>query len=263
MRSSASEVAADPAVDCLYIATPPGAHAEGVDLAIAFGKAILCEKPLAPTPAEADRLAAAVRAARIDAIVNFGFPPTPIARALAGALDEQLLGAPKAASLVVRIREWPQPWQAAAGPWLTSADQGGFTREVLTHFVGLADRLFGPGVVADAEVTRGANGLETRTFASITYEQVALTIDAAMDPDLRHEENLTNRFLVECERGVVGIEDWDVPIDLDVDDDGPQGIVAAMAQLLDGESTELADFDAGTRVVHLIERILAPAGVAA
>lgn len=35
-----------------------------------------------------------------------------------------------------------------------------------------------------------------------------LTLDTAMGPNLEHEENLTNRFTVDCERGVVGLEDW-------------------------------------------------------
>ena len=106
----------------------------------------------------------------------------------------------------------------------------------------------------------GANGLEIRTLASIEYESLVLTIDAAMDPNLEHEGNLTNRFTVDCERGLVGIEDWDVPINLDVDPGTPQGVVPAMARLLDGEPTDLADLDAGARVVHLVERILAPSG---
>ena len=257
MRSSAIEVAGDPRVDCLYVATPPGLHAEGVHLAIATRKPVLCEKPLAPTPEEADQLAAAVREAGIDAVVNFGFAPTRIASALAAALNERRFGRPMSARLVVRIREWPQPWQAAAGTWLTSPEQGGFTREVLTHFVALADRLFGPGVVERSEVVRGANGLETRTLASIAYERLVLTIDAAIDPDLEHEDNLTNRFTVDCERGLMGIEDWDLAINLDIDPETPEGVVPAMARLLDGEPTDLADLDAGARVVHLIERILA------
>lgn len=257
MRSSAGEVAADPRVDCLYVATPPGLHAEGVHLAIAARKPVLCEKPLAPTPEEADRLAGAVRDANIDAVVNFAFAPSAIATALAAAVDQRRLGRPTGAHLFVRIREWPQPWQAAAGNWLTSPAQGGFTREVLTHFVALADRLFGPGLVNDAEVTRAPNGLETRTLASIAYERLVLTIDAALDPDLEHEDNLTNRFTIECERGVMGIEDWDIPINLAVDREAPQGVVPAMARMLDGARTDLADFDAGARVVRLIERILA------
>src|SRR5690348_8881747 len=47
------EVAANPEVDCVYIAAPPAHHATGVALAVRHGKAILCEKPLAPTLVEA------------------------------------------------------------------------------------------------------------------------------------------------------------------------------------------------------------------
>ena len=46
--ASASELVNDPKVDAIVIASPDGMHAEQVMLALAAGKWILCEKPLAP-----------------------------------------------------------------------------------------------------------------------------------------------------------------------------------------------------------------------
>ena len=48
----------DPAVEAVYVATPHAQHAQVVEIALAAGKAVLCEKPLTPTLAESERLVA-------------------------------------------------------------------------------------------------------------------------------------------------------------------------------------------------------------
>ena len=51
-------------IDIVDICTPPGTHAEIAQAAAAAGKAVLCEKPLALTYAEAAAALAAVTARR-------------------------------------------------------------------------------------------------------------------------------------------------------------------------------------------------------
>ena len=46
----------DPEVDAVYVATPHSLHAENAADALRAGKAVLCEKPMTPTPAEARAL---------------------------------------------------------------------------------------------------------------------------------------------------------------------------------------------------------------
>lgn len=50
---------ADPAVGAVYVATPNHSHAAVVRAAAAAGKPVLCEKPMAPTAAEAEAMVAA------------------------------------------------------------------------------------------------------------------------------------------------------------------------------------------------------------
>ena len=256
----AESVCADSGVDCVYVASPPRWHAEGVDLAIKHGKAILCEKPLAPTPEEADRLAAAVTAAGLPNVVNFGFHTLSTGRSLEHAVRQGLLGRVESAEIAVGIATWPQGWHAQAGPWLTSPDEGGFTREVVTHFLGLADQLFGKGILERADVHRGEDGLETRAAATIRYGDVQLSLDARLDPTIETDSDMNSRFTVRCERGEMAVVDWTIPVGIPFVDPRPEGIADALAVHLDGGGSGLQDFAAGARVSHLIEGILASNG---
>lgn len=78
-------LAADPAVDVVHVTTPNALHGPVIDAALAHGKHVVCDKPLATTPLEARRLRdAAVRAGVVHAVTfNYrGNPMVQEARAL-------------------------------------------------------------------------------------------------------------------------------------------------------------------------------------
>ncbi|WP_219463544.1 Gfo/Idh/MocA family protein [Nonomuraea rhizosphaerae] len=64
-HGSYEELCADPAVDAVYVATPHAQHLEVAEAAIAAGKAVLCEKPLAASVADAERMVALARSAGV------------------------------------------------------------------------------------------------------------------------------------------------------------------------------------------------------
>jgi len=68
---SAEEVAADPEVRAVAVVTPDFAHKEGAFAVINEGKALLIEKPLATTVADAEEICAAARRKGIQAMVDF------------------------------------------------------------------------------------------------------------------------------------------------------------------------------------------------
>ncbi len=74
------ELVADPAVDVVDITTPNHLHEEMALAAVAAGKAVYCEKPLAPTAAGAARMAEAAAAGGVRTLVGFNYLKAPIAR---------------------------------------------------------------------------------------------------------------------------------------------------------------------------------------
>jgi len=87
------EVVADPEVDAVDITAPNHVHAEIAIAALAAGKPVYCEKPLANTSAETGRMAEAAKAAGVATLVGFNYlknPAHPYARELirSGELGE-------------------------------------------------------------------------------------------------------------------------------------------------------------------------------
>ena len=77
---SAEELIADPEVDVVHICTPNAQHVELAAAAIAAGKHVICEKPLALTEGEAAELERAARAAGVVHAVPFVYRYYPTVR---------------------------------------------------------------------------------------------------------------------------------------------------------------------------------------
>ncbi len=63
--ASAEELCASPNIDAVFVVSPDGLHHEHVLLALAAGKHVLCEKPLAMNAAEAEAMQAAAEKAGV------------------------------------------------------------------------------------------------------------------------------------------------------------------------------------------------------
>jgi len=91
-HGSYDALVADPDVDVVYVATPHSEHLEHALLAIAAGKHVLIEKPIAVTAEQAGRIVAAARRAGVfamEAMWTRYLPQTDIVRQL---LDREALG---------------------------------------------------------------------------------------------------------------------------------------------------------------------------
>ncbi len=129
-------------VDVVDICTPPGTHAEIAQAAAAAGKAVLCEKPLAVSYAQATAALAAVTAAGVHNAVGFNYRRLP-----AVALMRQMV----ADGAVGEVRLWRASWLSdeftdPATPWDWRFDRamGGTTiADLGSHLIDLARWMVG------------------------------------------------------------------------------------------------------------------------
>ena len=112
----------DDEVELVSIATPPATHREIALAALALGKPVLCEKPLAASYADAEEMAAAAEAAGVPAAVDFEFRAVPAFKRARELLRAGSIG---------RVREvevtWRLPTRVADLPpsWKDRVEEGG------------------------------------------------------------------------------------------------------------------------------------------
>ena len=146
----ASALIADPAVDAVYVATPPGAH-ESLALAVcAARKPAYVEKPMARNHAECQRMIAAFAAAGVPLFVAYyrrALPRFVRARDLVAAGElgtitgvSYRLAGPYHHDVVARVSE------GAALPWRLQAEQagGGLLLDLGCHTLDILDFICGP-----------------------------------------------------------------------------------------------------------------------
>jgi hypothetical protein len=157
----------------------------------------------------------------------------------------------------VRFAQWPRPWQAGASTWLAGAAEGGFTREVLSHFVFLSLRLFGPATVQDVQLKRAPGHAETALRATLQHASIRVEIDAAVAGSLADD----NRFELTGRDGRVALVNWaqleqDGAVLLPRTDATP-ATLDSLARRLEGHDDHgLATADEALAVVRCIEAML-------
>ena len=136
------KVVADPAIDLIDICLPNNLHAEVAIAAAEAGKAIICEKPLARTAAEAEPMVAAVEKAGVPNFVSFNYRRIP-----AVALAKQIIDSGKLGKIFHYRANFLQDWtinadvpQGGKDTWRLSVDEAGsgVTGDLLAHCIDLA-----------------------------------------------------------------------------------------------------------------------------
>jgi len=183
MLGSAQAVIA--ACDCLYVAAPPAAHIPLAEQALAAGRAVFLEKPLATDLAAARAFVAEAGEARV--AVNFPMASSPAVAQLAawrgGMTPERL-------AIAVGFATWPRGWQRDAAGWLARRAEGGFTREVVSHFLFLTRRQLGPLALLDAAADYpSGDGSETAIRAQLTAGGVPVTLTGSVGLTEKEDEN--------------------------------------------------------------------------
>ena len=263
---SAETLIQDPNVDAVYVAVPPLFHEQYVDMVLAAGKALLCEKPLGVDDAESAGMVVRVEAADARAAVNYVFGAAPSAvRLLAdvSAAGDEIHGV----DLRVHFEEWPRAWQAGAG-WLRDRDQGGWAREVISHYIFLMLRLFdGPVTVEQCSAYFPPDGTsEQRLTALLRADGVPIHVLGSSDSAGADEVEFTVRGAAQSWRLTNWYQysttarggEW-TPGLSEAEAAGPAAYAAQLGQLTDlvhGQPQTLATFAEALEVQRIVERML-------
>lgn len=255
-------------VDLVYIACPPDYHAEYAIAAAKADKPVFCEKPLGVDVAQSRELVNTIEAAGIPNAVNFSFAASPSRAFLQSKLSDGAFGAIDAIDIRLHFATWPRGWQDGA-TWLAERKQGGYVREVLSHFIYLTESVFGALNFENAHVRYpdGAGGVaaETHVLADLTCGNIPVSVAGGVGgtgPD-RIE------YTVWGQTQSCRLDDWYtaflsdgtnwVPAMTDIDDPRQVGRIQQLdnlAQFMRGEAHELPDFRAALSVQERIEDIL-------
>ncbi|MDG1695822.1 MAG: Gfo/Idh/MocA family oxidoreductase [Ilumatobacter sp.] len=257
------------AADAVYIAVPPLFHGTYVEQCVNARVAIFCEKPLGINVQESRRLVDLVDSSGLPAGVNFVFSAAPSAVELQRRVASGEIGQIVRGDLRLHFAEWPRAWHAKA-QWLRLRDQGGWVREVASHFVFIAQRMLGPLSMDTSMITYldGPTGTlcETDALARMTGSKAPLVMIGTSEgagPDM-------NDLTIRGTAGSLRIWDWyrlqhatkgewnDV-LGTDRAQLGADAYAAQLdelSKLLDGTPSNIATFAESLAVQVLVEAML-------
>lgn len=195
----------------LYIATPPSAHVRLANAGFDADLAVLCEKPLTVDLAGVRDTIRRIAAEKQRAAVNFSLASSSGLAYLQqtfGAASALPLGALEQVQIGLAFAAWPRPWQLAAGPWLSERAEGGFAREVLSHFIFVLQRVLGPATVWKGKVVYppDGRGAETALQAELRVNDLIVGVSGRVHPDVPVADR--NRMLWRATGGLVTLRDW-------------------------------------------------------
>nr|USU33240.1 Gfo/Idh/MocA family oxidoreductase [Methylobacterium sp. OTU13CASTA1] len=152
-----TDLAADREVEAVYVATPNHLHREAIEALVGSGKAILCEKPMAASLADAEAMAAAVGAGSTFYGTAFDQRHHPAHRAMRDWIADGRLGTITAVRIVYAC--WlPRSWTSVPGQdnWRIDPKKagGGALMDLAPHGLDLVDFLVGESILDLAALTQ-------------------------------------------------------------------------------------------------------------
>jgi predicted dehydrogenase len=186
-HESYEALAADPAVDAIYIGTPHTGHEEHALLCLAHGRHVLCEKPLAINAAQAGRMVAAARASGLvlmEAMWTRFLPSIVRVREL---VAEGHIGEVRLITADFGFRAANDPRSRLFDPRLG----GGALLDLGIYPLTLASMLCGEPVEIRATATLGTTGVDEETAVMLRHargEQALLA--ASLRADTPREANI-------------------------------------------------------------------------
>jgi xylose dehydrogenase (NAD/NADP) len=174
---------ADPEIEVVYIALPNALHVEWAIRALEAGKHVLCEKPLAVDPAEAERAFDAAERAGCLLMEGFMYRHQPQAKRLAELAHDGTIGEVR----LVRSQFSFTLTRPGDVRWLANLG-GGALLDVGCYCVNALRLVAGEPAAVSAQKVLGPGGADVRFAATLSFTGGALGhFDCGFDVPMRHE----------------------------------------------------------------------------
>jgi len=209
-------------LDVVIVCSPHSAHEAGVLAAASHGIHVLCEKPIALSVAEADRMVAATANARVRFGVLFQRRFWPASMRVRQAIDDGRLGPLISGGLVARFKRdaeyYAEPWR---GKWETEG--GGVLMTQAIHHIDLLQWFMGPATRVTGRFATLAHGdlieVEDTASALIEFASGALAtvqVGTTFNPGLGAQVWVSDArgrtaSVMEFPEGVGSTDVWTVP----------------------------------------------------
>jgi predicted dehydrogenase len=185
----AEDLLANPAVDAVYVAVPHDLHAPLAMQAVAAGKHVLVEKPIATTLADADAMIAAARANEVHLSVNFVAQVDPFYRTARELVAGGAIGKVVGTHIVYRNNKQASYWTGGfsgrvQSDWRVSKARSGGGVLIMNVIHDLNTMRYVTGLEVDrvhAEYDTFATPVEVEDYIAVTcrYDNGAIgTIEA-------------------------------------------------------------------------------------
>ena len=252
----------DKDIDIIYLAVPPKYHYPIALDILKTNKHFLCEKPLANSTEEAKEMYELVKDKDIVNAMNFPTIYNKAFEKMEELLREGFIGDLLRVEFQGYFTYWPRLWQQ--NNWISTREQGGFVREVVTHYIQMIQMLFGDIEELESciEYPEDPKLSETSLIAVAKVKGTQLLINAVADAGM--EEDLS--FNIIGSKGTLYLKNWrevwsstkDSEIKkLDIEaDDHLVNLLDNIFKAIDGEEARIVDFEEGYKAHRIIEQIL-------
>ncbi|HEV7306701.1 Gfo/Idh/MocA family oxidoreductase [Ensifer sp.] len=183
-------------IDAVYIASPNALHREHAALFLAAGKAVLVEKPLTATSADARALATAAAASGRFAMEALWTCFLPALSALRDMLRDGTIGAIRHVSAELA---YEKPFDAGSR-FFDPTLGGGSLLDLGVYPIALCLNLFGQPTSVDGTWKRAPSGVDNSAEIRLAYGGFDAVLACGFD------RNGRNRFVIEGDRGTVAID---------------------------------------------------------
>jgi len=266
IADAAEAIITDAKVDLVYVAGPPQTHRTYILKTLSAGKPIYCEKPLGINIAESRDLVKQIARSGLPNIINFNHGGALSATIVKEQYGAGQLGRVAGISMNLHVPQWPRAFQVAAG-WLKGREQGGYCREVFSHWIYLTRRILGDGILKRANAHYPSEKKSCETFVQAELDFGGIPVSLCGITGGTGPVGVEYTFWAEKKSfrltsgggfvSTMGAEWTDETIpahEKDRKDD--QRVLDAVVRVLEGEKSAMPDMRDGLAVQEIVEGIL-------